>query len=200
MTSLSDKQQNLTFSADCIAWAYIFIYLNINLGTLNILPAWIGYKLILSALDDIAAYAPSAVLLRNPGRFLMAWTALEWVMDIFSYAPAYGSFLGSIWLIAGTATAVISIYFHFQLLTNMAEVCAFYGLEERRERFLFLRTINTILQTILSVYSVMTMLHHMQGIAIALLIVNFINTARIFICLFGLRPELEFGSEENSDK
>ena len=33
-----------------IAWGYVFLHLNLNLGTLNVLPNWVGYLLFFSAI------------------------------------------------------------------------------------------------------------------------------------------------------
>ena len=62
---------NLASAIGAVGKAYIFIYLNINLGTLDILPDWVGYLFILSAIPTLSLWEESMGLLRNIG-FLLA--------------------------------------------------------------------------------------------------------------------------------
>lgn len=46
-TGTLKSADNLASAVGAVGRAYIFIYLNINLGTLDILPDWVGYVFIL---------------------------------------------------------------------------------------------------------------------------------------------------------
>ena len=73
-----------------IAWGYLLLHVNFNFGTLNILPNWLGYLLILSALEPISQIVPSALLLRPLGKVLAAWEGLLWVMaQLFTLRHAF---------------------------------------------------------------------------------------------------------------
>ena len=61
-----------------IAWGYLLLHVNFNLGTLNVLPNWLGYLLILSALEPISQLVPSSLLLRPLGKVLAAWEGVLW--------------------------------------------------------------------------------------------------------------------------
>lgn len=106
--------QNLKSSISKFAWGYFFLYININLGTLNILPAFVGYFLFLSSIKDLQIEEKSIALLKPFGIILLIWKAVCWSLDLFSLSNS----LVFITLI----TSIIEIYFHFQALTNIASI------------------------------------------------------------------------------
>ena len=97
-----------------VAWGYVLLHLNINLGTLNILPDWAGYLLLLSALPVLGEEEPSAPLLKPLGQLLALWKGVLWVLALLGRSLS----LPLAELVAG----VVELYFHFQLLTNLAEL------------------------------------------------------------------------------
>lgn len=124
-----------------IAWGYVFLYFNLNFGLIDILPAWVGYILIQKALDGVAEREPSAKLL-NPFAFiLIAVELIRWVIVWFAEEPALP------WV--SVLTGIIGLYFHFQLLTNLADTatrdCSAYGKKIR-----FYRTLQVLLVTVLT--------------------------------------------------
>lgn len=121
-----------------IAWGYLLIYLNVNLGTLNILPNWLGYCFFLWALPTIAKEESSAALLRPLGILLAVWEGVLWAFGVET-----SSYL------VGMVTAVLSLYFHFQLLTNLANIAQKYGCPQEK-RLLTLRTVQTVLTTLVA--------------------------------------------------
>jgi len=186
---LQNQLEYLAYKIGHIGWGYIFMYLNVNLGTIDILPSWAGYLFILSALPVLSEYEKSAALLRNLAILLTGWAVLEWVMAIFGITSAAGS-MGTLINIAATIIGVVSIYFHFQMLTNLAEIAGQLGLDERKERLLKLRTVNTILHTILAIFSSLAFLQAFMWLTLGLALINFVNTLRITICLFGFKSDL----------
>lgn len=140
-----------------VAWAYLLLFLNFNLGTLNLLPNWLGYLLILSALDPLGTQAPSAPLLAPLGKVLAGWDGFVWVMALFGRDALS---LYPLDLIVG----ILGLYFHFQLLTNLAEIAQAHPSTPEQEthpspatsaanpkplslRLLRLRTARTLLST-----------------------------------------------------
>ena len=186
---LQNQLEYLAYKIGHIGWGYIFMYLDVNLGTIDILPSWAGYLFILSALPVLSEYEKSAALLRNLAILLTGWAVLEWVMNIFGITSAAGS-MGTLINIAATIIGVVSIYFHFQMLTNLAEIAGQLGLDERKERLLKLRTVNTILHTILAIFSSLAFLQAFMWLTLGLALINFVNTLRITICLFGFKSDL----------
>lgn len=137
-----EERKGLYRSLGRIAWGYVFIFLNINLGSIDILPSWAGWLLICSALPGIArAGEPSALLLNPPCGLLAAWEAVTWLLK----AVGEPTELWGLWLIA----AVLTLYAHFQLFTNLASAAGRFGCPQRRS-LLVLRTVNVVFTTLLS--------------------------------------------------
>ena len=124
------------------AMGYLFIYFNINLGTLDILPDWMGYLFILNELGVLAGWQPAALLLRPLGILLACFNGLEWLCAIFSVD------IGA-WPILPLVMQVVNLYFHFQLLTNLADAVRQYQPDEA-DGILKLRTVNTLFLTLLA--------------------------------------------------
>ena len=122
-----------------IAISYIFIYFHINISVIDILPDWLGYFMIVSALAVISEKEQSAGLLRPFGIAIGVWNIIEWVLKI----------TGAQWnfTLLSLLFSIIIIYFHFQLITNIANL----DIEQsKRKRMLLLRTITVILHTLLA--------------------------------------------------
>ncbi len=135
-----NDQERLGKAIKSIARAYLFLHLSINLGTLNILPSWLGYILIFGALPIIAEEESSAKLLRPLAVLLGLWEGLLWVTQLFGipFSPYLLSILA----------AVIDLYFHFQLLTDLANLAERHECPER-QKLLTLRTVRTVMSTLL---------------------------------------------------
>lgn len=124
-----------------IALGYVLLHLNINLGTLDILPDWVGHCLILSSLPVLAGEEKSAALLKPFGMILTVWSGLQWIFSLFGDSWDGG--------ILGTVIAIVGLYYHFQLLTNLAAISEKYGCPETG-RILTLRTVLTVIDTVFS--------------------------------------------------
>ena len=124
-----------------IAWGYVFIYFSINLGAVDILPAWIGFILILQALDGVAEREPSAKLLKPFAFVLITVALIRWVVAWFS-----GS-LNFAWV--SIIIGIIGLYFHFQLLTNLADA-ATKGGSRYGKKLRFYRNLQVLLVTVLT--------------------------------------------------
>lgn len=174
-----------------IAWGYVFLYFNITIGPIDILPSWAGYLLIFSAISVLALYEESSQLLRNVAALLAVWSAFDWALTILEANNHGSGVFYSLYSLAGTVASVIAIYFHFQLLTNLAGIAAQLGFEDRAAGFLRLRTINTVLQTILALCTSFYFLEQILWLAIVLLIVNLIVLVCIVVNLFGFRKQID---------
>jgi len=179
-----EKRSDFYRALTNIAWGYVLLHLNINLGTLNILPNWGGYLLFLSALPVLATEEPSALLLRPFGWILALWEGLLWLTVLFGASVN----LPIVEIIIG----IVSLYFHFQLLTNLAELAFRHvpisedtslPLDRRLRR---LRTVRTVLITILLLPLPRTLLEW-APFAVVLVLANLIVALRILFTLFELR-------------
>ncbi|MEG1578494.1 MAG: hypothetical protein RR336_06995 [Oscillospiraceae bacterium] len=169
------EREKLAGAVQSIAWGYVLLHLNINLGTLDVLPNWAGYVLILRTLPILGKSEPSALLLRPLGILLALWEGLLWGLTIFSipFDSTIVSILGS----------VASLYFHFQLLTNLASLAQRYRCPEER-KILNLRTVRTLLITLLALpfnwrqYSVVSVCVVFAHIIVALWICSVLFSLR----------------------
>ncbi len=133
------ETKTLSSAIKKVAVSYILIYLHINISVIDILPDWLGYFLIVSVLPIISQKEKSAQLLKPFGIAIGIWNILEWLLKI---AGAELN-LSAISLIF----SIITLYFHFQLITNIASL----DIEERKQkRLLNLRTATVILHTVLT--------------------------------------------------
>ena len=125
------------------AWGYFFLYIDINLGSLNILPDWAAYALFLSAIGKLQGERRDLGLLRPLGLLLAVWNSADWSLALFG-----GSVSGHFSPL-DQVVGVIQMYFHFQLLTDCAALAADWEAsgETVDRRILRWRTIQTVIQT-----------------------------------------------------
>ena len=187
-TELPNGREKLYLAIRHIAWGYVLLYLDINLATFNILPDWAGFLLILSALPALSDEIPSAALLRPFAILLAAWEGFEWLAKLFE--ASIGADLTVPFLIVN----VIVLYFHFQLLTDLAALSEKHGCPQTR-RLLQLRTVNTLISTALALPLPW---EQAEWLAITALLVY--GAIVIWICfvLFGLKQSLT--EEENNEE
>lgn len=129
------------------AWAYFFLYFNINLGSINILPDFVCYLLMWSAIGCLEEEERDLALLRPLCILLGVWSGADWIFTIFGEALD-GQFPPVDLLIS-----VAAIYFHFQLFTDFARLAERYqppGKDLDRQ-ILKLRTVHTLILTAFSV-------------------------------------------------
>lgn len=174
---MKPKTMALSGTASLVAWGYLFLYLDINLGPVDILPNWLGYGMMLRALPALG----SAVL-RPLASMLAGWQGLLWVLPILGI-PTAGPVVSLLALVFG----VVGIYFHFQLLTNLAEVAQQRAFPDEKS-LLRLRTINTLLVTLFALpvawadYPIPSLVLALVGIVVGLW---------ICVTLFHLRNHLQ---------
>lgn len=127
---------------DRTAWGYFFLYFNINVGGVSLLPTFVGYLLFLSAINLLEDEEQEVALLRPLAMLLAVWHGLDWFLS-FLGADLYG--LQFIDLIRDLA----NIYFHFQLLTNLAAIASRRQEEgaQQDQKLLRCRTLQTLLIT-----------------------------------------------------
>lgn len=135
------QREKLADAVWLIAWGYVLLHVDITFWSVNILPNWLGYALMLRALPALGEEEPSALLLRPLGMLLALWEGLLWGLAIFGGSAGHG--------IIGVLGSVLALYFHFQLLTDLASIAGRHGCPEQN-RILTLRTVRTVLITLLA--------------------------------------------------
>lgn len=148
-----------------IAWAYIFLLLNISIGNnsvnINLLPAWIGWLLIFQALPEIEKQERTAVLLRPVATLLGIWDAVCWITSVFT---GNSLSLPLLQLIISS----LNLYFHFQFFTDLASAAKSHGLTNHCRRMLRMRTFATIYNAVITVLSFVWPLDLFSGISLFL--------------------------------
>lgn len=161
------------------AWGYIFLYFNINIATLDLLPSWIGYLLFHKAIKtEISQYESSASLLKPLAAFLGIYHFISWIIEAFGITT-------NIYII-GDIVGAIALYFHFQLLTNLSNIAGKYHCSHQKI-LLTMRNIQTILTTIL-IFLAYT---EWYGVVLFLIVVQIVVAICIFIELRSLRKAIE---------
>ncbi|MDE6107309.1 MAG: hypothetical protein K2F83_01365, partial [Oscillospiraceae bacterium] len=96
------------------AWAYFFLTFNFNLGTVNVLPTFVGWLLFRSAIEKLQEERRELALLLPLGVIMAVWNLADWVLAMF------GVSLNGRFMVADLLLAVVGLYFHFQFLTDLA--------------------------------------------------------------------------------
>ena len=162
-----------------VAWGYLLLHLHINLGRLDILPDWAGYLLILNTLPILGDKRPSVLLLKPPGQLLAVYGGFVWLKNIFGWTES----LPALNLIAG----IMGLYFHFQLLSDLAEIAC--GCPEEKT-LLRLRTAYTLFSTLVALPFPW---EDVENIATGLTIAGLISALWICHTLFRLSASLKMG-------
>lgn len=135
------EREQLVSAVRSIAWGYILLHLHFNLGTLDILPDWGGICLILKALPTLAQHTESTKLLRPFGIGLAIWEGICWICALLGMTLDLG--------VLNIVASIVSLYFRFQLLTEVARIAERYGCPQDR-KLLVLRNVDAVIITVLA--------------------------------------------------
>lgn len=129
------------------AWGYLFYYLDINLGSVSILPRFVGYLLFLWAIRYLRDQRRDLTLLRPLGLLLALFYGADWL------ASWLGTTIDGQFLVLDLVIGAASLYFHFQFLTDCAALAAAYQApgDTLDRRLLRWRTMQTVLITVTAI-------------------------------------------------
>lgn len=165
-------------SVSLVFWGYLFIYFNINLGPIDVFPGWAGYIFLVASLRGIAELEPSAKLLTPFALLLVAQDLLNCAARIVDVT------LDFYWI--DVVLTVVGLYFHFQLLTNLAQIAERQHSIHNRA-FRWLRNCQTVLQTILAFLPITK---NLQFEYAGINLVTFLIGATTIILLFAIMGNL----------
>ncbi len=133
-------RQTLYDGASCAAWGYLFLFFDFNLGTVSVLPRFVGYLLLLSAIGKLSGARRDLALLQPLGLLLAVWYGADWLL---SWG---GGTMDGKSLFLDLLASAAGLYFRFQFLTDAAALAAQYqGPEDRVDNTLLqCRTIQTV--------------------------------------------------------
>lgn len=115
------------------AWGYFLLFFNFSLGRVNLLPAFAGWLLLRSACTRLVPLRRDLALLRPLCTLLAVWNGVDWVLSWGG--GGLGEWLFPLSVLAG----VVTLYFHYQFLTDMAALAEAHqpegdGLDRRLRR------------------------------------------------------------------
>ena len=96
------------------AWGYFFLTFDFNLNNVSVLPRFVGFYLLFSAIGKLSGERQNLNLLRPLCILLTGWSGLDWLLSWLG-----GGVEGHI-LFLDLLVTVVTLYFHFQFLTDMA--------------------------------------------------------------------------------
>lgn len=175
------------------AWGYFFVYFNININTVSLLPSFIGYIFFLSAINYLKDEERELSLLYTLGVMLTLWHGAQWVVSWV------GIDLDGAWQFIDIIISLVNLYFHFQLLTNLASIAAKYQPEgyEQDAKLLRYRTLQTVMLTAITIISTLYpwLSEIWAFVSIAMIIVYLIAGICLLKALFDLRKCLPTSEE-----
>lgn len=126
------------------AWGYFFLHFDFNLNNVSIFPRFVGFLLLLSAINKLSGERRDLALLRSLCILLSVTNGVDWLCSWVGADPS-GLFppLDMVILVAG-------LYFHFQFLTDMAALAEQHQPEEDNldQRLIHRRTAYIVLSTV----------------------------------------------------
>ena len=167
------------------AWGYFFLYFDINLGSVSVLPSFVGFLLFLSAIQQLKEERRDLELLRPLGILLAAWHFGSWL------ASWLGTTLDGRLPVVELIVSLAGVYFHFQMLTDYAALAAKYQEPEQDidRRLLRWRTRQTLLLTAMSLcaYPLRFLTELWEPTLMILSLAGFVTSLCIMFTLFDLR-------------
>ena len=185
-----------------IAVGYCLLYLHFKLNGFDLLPNFVGWVLFHRAILGLKEERPKLMLLKNFALALGAWSVVEW-MPVSLTEELGLSGLPGVGL-PGLVFQLMSLYFHFQFLTELAELAGTYqdelSRQDHRGSLLHARTGVTVLQTVSVLLAAIPFEHWLSEwnaewvetlAAVGLLIFTLVFCVTIVWELFSLAKEME---------
>ena len=163
------KTKTYVHNLSRIAWAYVFLLIDFSMSvndfSINVLPGWVGFLLIFLALPSVEEQEPSASLLRPLVILLGLWEVIRWVGALVTGSVFDVPLLTLI-------LSALSMYFHFQFLTNLSSIARAHGLLEDSEKLLHLRTGLTLFTALVTILYFLNLLELFQGVFLGLFLLG----------------------------
>lgn len=178
-------RQTLYTGVSRAAWGYFFLYFDFNIGTVSVLPSFVGVLLFLSAIHLLKEERRDLALLQPLGILLAVWHGADWA------ASWFGGTLDGRFAVLSLIISLAGLYFHFQLFTDFAALAAKYQQPEAEldRRLLRWRTIQTVLLTAMALvsYPAQWLSEWWDYIIMAMAVVGLIAGICLMMALFPLR-------------
>jgi len=185
--------ENLYRGLSHAAWGYFFVTFDFKLNSVSVLPQFVGFLLLLSAINKLSGVRRDLALLRPLCVLLAVWNFGDWFLS-WGGGDLDGRFL-FLDLLVGAA----GLYFHFQFLTDMAALAERFKPEgsDLDQRLLRRRTAYTLISTVGALGGELAGLYPWEGwawVMFPLAAVGCVVALMIMTDLFHLRGCLREGA------
>jgi hypothetical protein len=106
---------------------FIFIFLDFNLNldnsTIELIPDFIGYLIMLGGLRVMAGESPAFAKVRPHAVFMAFYTGIVWLLEVFGVTVS----LGALSFLLGIASLVISLYISYTIIIGVRDMESRYG-------------------------------------------------------------------------
>ena len=106
-------------------WAYVFILFNISIGTVDVLPDFIGYILMAAGIFSLSKELGHSPLLKILSIIMSVWSVIYWGLNAFSVSSDILTYISS-------STGAVDIVLNFLFLTDLSVICKTYQTEEQK--------------------------------------------------------------------
>lgn len=191
----------LVIAVGRVAWGYVFFYCALpfgymNYATIDLMPDWAFYAFALAAIPAIARRERSAALLRPLGWLLLITEFAAWVLESYEV-----TLTGWYVYLPGALCSALAMYFHFQLLTNLADAAAPF-VTRRVRSIKALAAVSAVLATLSTLPLPVDRLDEYDagGLVMVIVLVWAIMLAWTLFTLTGLHGELRRAMPEDDIK
>lgn len=167
------------------AWAYLFLYFDVNIGAVSLLPKFAAYLLFWSAIGLLEEEERDLTLLRPLCILLGLWEGAGWLLSWAGRSP------DGLFYPLDLVVQVAALYFHFQLFTDFAHMAARYQSPGRGLdlQLLGLRTVQVLLLTAMAASEpfVQTLGDWASWLYLVLALAGLVTALLLMAALFSLR-------------
>ena len=192
---MTTSREQLCRGLTCTAWGYFLLYFDFSLNGISLLPDFAAFVLFLRAIGLMEEEERDLALLRPLALALLVWEGADWLLswtgeDLASLFAA----LNAGWFFYQPLSLVVqaaSLYFHFQLFTDLAAMAARWQQEGQNldRRLLRLRTAQTLLITASAVLTRLLPAGETWSYVVltALLVIALVTAVLLMLGVFALR-------------
>ncbi len=186
------SDQKIFASLLCGALGYCFLYFDLRIGSADLLPNFLGMLLLLGSIRILKKECRDLALLQPFAAVLIAWYGADWVVSLF------GVSLEDHFLLPGFLVGIIALYFHFQLITDLAIFVPDETAQGAKPRSGMLRC-RTIQTLVLSLNTVLLYLEGRTGKDLTLFrtvmaVISLAAGILIIVTLFASAKQIKTGS------
>ena len=167
-------QEEYIYALKKIRNSILFILIHINIGTIDILPDWIGYILLYQSIMIIGKEEKSALLLTKLVLSLIIFYLIDWLCVILG--------INFNIKILVEIMVIIRIYVNFQVITHIIDISIKHK-SEMTDKIRNVRNVMTILLTFLSLTSYLVNVEILAVISYVALFIYFILFIRQILVL-----------------